>query len=169
MSHPIHLLCVSGLLPWCESHGAHPWNLWPPAGIQLKGLECGVSHHMPSGCQPLFSVLLQRGRSPSFLVPFCTHLTPVLSHTALHLSCCLSHSSWVCRLQLVGQIQPTLAWEPGMGLYTLHHKRTKDCWPLRRTVVGRLEFVYWLQNLNCLLSCSSQDTFVDSCMRLWLF
>lgn len=67
MPHPIHLLCVSCLLPWCESHGAHPWNLWPPAGIQLKGLKCGVSHHVPSGCQPLFSVLLQRRRSPSFL------------------------------------------------------------------------------------------------------
>ena len=55
------------------------------------------------------------------------------------------------------------------GLYIVQHKRTQEDWPLGRTVLGRFEFVYWLQNLNCVLSCASQDAFADSCTGLWLF
>ena len=94
---------------------------------------------------------------------------PFTHCSALAASILLSFSQLMGLQTTAGR--PNSAHHLGLGARngSLHHKRTKDYWPLRRTVVGRLEFVYWLQNLNCLLSCSSQDTFVDSCMRLWLF
>ena len=54
----------------------------------------------------------------------------------------------------------------GSGLDVVQRKRTKDCWPLGGTAVGR-RVVYWLQNLNRVLSRTPQDASVDSCTGLW--
>ena len=129
-----YYVSLAASAPRVQVHRAHPWIPWPPAGVPLKGLERGGNRHVPSGCQPPFSVLLQRGRCPSFRLPFCTHLSPVLPHTVLysqHLSCCLSHSSWVCRLQLADQIQrTTLAREPGVvfTLCSINAQKTIGLW-----------------------------------------